>query len=50
MNVEAAYYPYILKFGVVERFDVGVASIARWKNKPEPAKTRNKPATNLQQK
>ena len=31
----------------VERFDVGVASIACWKNKPEPAKTRNKPATKI---
>lgn len=30
-----------------ERFGVGVASIARWKNKPEPAKTRNKPATKI---
>lgn len=30
-----------------ERFGVGVASIARWKHKPEPAKTRNKPATKI---
>ena len=30
-----------------KRFGVGVASIARWKTKPEPAKTRNKPATKI---
>ena len=30
-----------------ERFGVGVASIARWKKKPEPEKTRNKAATKI---
>jgi transposase len=29
------------------RFGVGTASVARWKNKPEPAKTRNKAATKI---
>lgn len=30
-----------------ERFGVGVASLARWEKNPEPAKTRNKPATKI---
>ena len=30
-----------------ERFGVGVASVARWEKNPEPAKTRNKPATKI---
>jgi transposase len=30
-----------------ERFGVGVASVARWKTQPEPAVTRNKPATKI---
>ena len=30
-----------------ERFGVGVASIVRWEKSPEPAKTRNKPATKI---
>ena len=30
-----------------ERFGVGVASISRWENNPEPALTRNKPAVKI---
>lgn len=30
-----------------ERFGVGIASVARWENNPEPAMTRNKPATKI---
>lgn len=29
------------------RFDVGSASVSRWKTNPEPQKTRNKPATKI---
>ncbi|MEI8097131.1 MAG: IS630 transposase-related protein [Candidatus Moraniibacteriota bacterium] len=30
-----------------KRFGVGIATLFRWKKKPEPQKTRNKPATKV---